>query len=52
MRGAALLEVYGPLLFVIAKQILPKLSTVLGDLFCNAQTDKNVHEAKTSTFTR
>ncbi len=37
--------------FVISKHILLKLSPVLGELFCNGQTDKEVLEVMT-TFAR
>ena len=52
MRGAASLDVYGPLFFVMAKQILPKLSPLIGDLFCNAQTPEDIEKAMATSFTR
>ncbi len=52
ITGAACLDPYGPLFFVMARQILPKLCPMLGDLFCKAETAEDVQRAMTSTFTR
>jgi hypothetical protein len=52
VTGAACLDPYGPLFFVMARQILPKLCPMLGDLFCNAKTREEVEKAMTRTFTR
>ena len=52
IKGAACLDPYGPLFFVMVRHILPKLSPMLGDMFCNAATPQDVHKAMTSTFTR
>jgi hypothetical protein len=52
ITGAACLDPYGPLFFVMARQILPKLCPVVGDLFCNAKTHEEVEKAMTKTFTR
>ena len=52
ITGAACLDSYGPLFFVMARQILPKLCPMLGDLFCKAETAEDVQRAMTRTFTR
>ena len=52
ITGAASLDPYGPSFFVMARQILPKLCPMLGDLFCNAKTREEVEKAMTRTFTR
>ena len=50
--GASLLDTYGPLFFVIARTLLPKLSPILGDMFCNANTPEEVAKVMKSSFTR
>ena len=52
ITGAASLDPYGPLFFVMARQILPKLCPMLGGLFCNAETVEEVQKAMSGTFTR
>ncbi len=52
IQGAAMLDPYGPLFFVMAVQILPKLSPILGEMFCNAKTPAEVSKVMESTFTR
>jgi hypothetical protein len=52
IEGAGMLEPYRPMFFVIAQQILPKLSPMLGDMFCNAKTPEEVAKVMHKTFTR
>ena len=52
ITGATCLDVYGPLFFVMAEHILPKLCPMLGDLFCHAKTADDVQKSMSSTFTR
>jgi hypothetical protein len=52
IEGAAMLDPYGPLFFVMAAQILPKVSPMLGDMFCNAKSPEEVAKVMDSTFTR
>ena len=46
------LNEYWPLFFVITEQILPKLSPMLGDMFCNATTLEQIVKVMQATFTR
>ncbi len=52
IQGAGALDAYGPLIFVIAQHILPKLCPMLGDMFCKAKTPDQVDKVMHSTFTR
>ena len=52
MEAGGVLNPYGPLFFPIAENILPKLSPILGDLFCKANTPEQVAKAMQATFTR
>ena len=52
MEAGGVLNPYGPLFFPIAENILPKLSPILGDMFCNANTPEQVAKAMQATFTR
>ena len=52
IAGAAKLEPYGPLFFVMVRTILPKLSPMLGEMFCNAKTPDEVYKVMLSTFNR
>ena len=55
IEGASLLDsvdTYGLLFFVIARTLLPKLSPILGDMFCNANTPEEVAKVMKSSFTR
>jgi len=52
IEGAAMLDTYGPMFFVMARTILPKLSPMLGTMFCNAKTPDEVSKVMHSTFTR
>ena len=52
IEAGGVLSEYGPIFFVIAAHILPKLSPMLGDMFCNANTPEKVARAMQATFTR
>ena len=52
IEANGVLSEYGPIFFVIAAHILPKLSPMLGDMFCNANTPEQVAKAMQATFTR
>ena len=52
MEAGGVLNPYGPMFFPIAENILPKLSPMLGDMFCNANTPEQVAKAMQATFTR
>ena len=52
IEAGGVLDEYGPMFFVIAESILPKLSPMLGDMFCNANTPDQVAKAMQATFTR
>jgi DNA-binding XRE family transcriptional regulator len=52
LTGAAMLDPYGPLFFVMAAQILPKVPPILGEMFCNAKRPEEVAKMMNSTFTR
>jgi hypothetical protein len=52
IQGAGALDAYGPLFFVIAQHILPKLCPMLGDMFCKAKTPEQVDKVMHSAFTR
>jgi hypothetical protein len=52
IEGAANLDAYGPLFFVMMRTILPKLSPKLGEMICNAKTPEEVCKVMQSTFTR
>lgn len=52
IEGAGMLDAYGPMFFVMAKHILPRLSPMLGEMFCNATKPEEVAKVMNSTFTR
>ena len=52
MIGAGSLPAYGPLFFVIARHILPKLAPLIGDIFAKVKTPRQVEKAMDITFIR
>lgn len=52
IEGAGMLDTYGPMFFVMAQNILPKLCPMLGDMFCDAKTPEKVAKVMRSTFSR
>ena len=52
MKGAGALPPYGPLFFEMAREILPKLCPLIGDLFSKAHTPEMVEKAMATSFTR
>ena len=52
IKGAASLDPYGPLFFVIAGEIIPALSPMLGKIFCNVSTPADVGRAFDKSFLR
>ena len=52
IKGAASLDPYGPLFFVIAGEIIPALSPMLGKIFCNVSTPADVGRAFDKSFVR
>ena len=52
IEGAGVLDPYGPMFFEMAKHILPKLSPLHGDMFCDANSPEEVAKVMGKTFTR